>query len=764
MNWKKTLKITGIVILSLVLLAIIANIAINIIIKKQLPNIIKEKNDTAYNFEYEDMNFSVFNNSLSVEKVKVTPKKNVSIRKDIDFLGEVGSISVTGVNFYELLTKKNLKAYTITITEPNITVFKPEVRDTLKSESKLTSSIDIDKITVKKANLKIMSNGGDSLFNQVHNLNAEIDGIHMGEYTAGKDIPFTYQNYEFSIDSVYTKMNDFQYVKSDAILIDKDNFDMTNLRIYPSINSKTFKKNLTDSNTRLNLQVPKVNLKGTDWGYDKLDFYVKVNQINIDSINFNILDQKKQTVFQQAKKDAEKIIQPIIPFRVDVGEINIKKSSFNSLGILDVNNVNINIKGISNRVKERLYINEFNLNKPQFVHVPKKSDKDRSNNEPSPLNDKIIIHKLNVKDANYVLKDKSGKTNQLTVQKFNLTLNNINVDDKTVKEKIPFTYENPKLTTGKIHYNTGENYDIYTNGIEISEHNAMVENLQMKPKHSRKVFNSKLKFGTDHYNITTGKLLFKNMDWGFNAKDVFFLKFREVVLNNIDASIYRNASIPNEIKVNKMYSQKLRELKIGLDVSVLKIVNSKLTYEEETDTSNAPGKLTFSNFNITARNIYSGQGRSSGPQTTIDVSTNFMNSAKLIANWSFNIMNKSEHFKINGEINNFPALAMNPFLKPYMKVSASGTIDKMRFDFNGNNSVCTGTFGMNYKDLKMTLYQKDGKKERKLLSEVGNLFLRDDTKGGVLTTEIKPVERKKDCSFFNFLWLSIMQGLKQTVI
>lgn len=764
MKINKTFKVIGIVLITLVFIGSLGNITINYIIKKQLPNIIEEKNDTAYNFEYEDINFSIFENSISVNNIKVTPKKNVSIRKDIDFLGEVGSISVTGVNFYELLSNKNLKAYTINIIDPNITVFKPEVRDTLKSESKLTSSIDIDRITIKRANLKMMTSGGDSLLNQLHNLSAKIDGIHMGEYTKDKDIPFTYQDYEFSIDSVYSKMNDFQYIKSDAILIDKSNFDMTNFRIFPSINSKTFKNNQTNSNTRLNLQVPKVNLKGTDWGYNKLEFYVNVAQINIDSINFNILDQKKQTVFQQAKKDAENIIQPIIPFRIDVGEINIKKSSFNSLGILDVNNVNMNIKGISNRVQERLQIKEFNLNKPQFVHIPTKSEKDRTNSEPSKLNDKIIIEKLNITDANYVLKSKSGKTNQLTVEKFNLSLSNVNVDDKTVKEIVPFTYESPVLKTGKIHYNTGENYDIYTNGIEIRATDATVQNLEMKPKFSRKAFTSKLKYGTDLYTISTGKLLFKNMNWGFDSSDVFFLKFNEVVLNNIDANIYRNASVPNEMKANDMYSKKLRNLKIGLDVKSVKIVNSKLVYEEETNESNAAGKLTFNNFNININNIYSGYNKNSGPTTTINVNTNFMNSAKLVANWSFNIMNKSEHFKINGEINNFPAIAMNPFLKPYMNVSAAGTIDKLKFDFSGNNSLATGTFGMNYKNLKMTLYKQDGKEKRKFLSDVGNLIIRNDTKGETLTTEIKPVERKKDSSFFNFLWLSIMQGLKQTVI
>ncbi len=54
-------------------------------------------------------------------------------------------------------------------------------------------------------------------------------------------------------------------------------------------------------------------------------------------------------------------------------------------------------------------------------------------------------------------------------------------------------------------------------------------------------------------------------------------------------------------------------------------------------------------------------------------------------------------------------------------------------------------------------------KERKFLTTAANIVVRTDT-DGFKKAEIKPVERTKQKSFFNFLWLCIMQGLKQTVI
>src|SRR5690606_2834201 len=298
MKITKPVKIIGIIALSVLLLAVLVNVAINVIIKNQLPKILEDKNDTAYNLVYNDINFSIFSNSLSIENVELTPKKDTDIKKDIDFFGKIGRVSVSGVNFYELIKNKNLKAFTISIVDPDITVLKPAVRDTLKSASKLSSIIDIDKISVKNAHLKMMTPGNDTLLNDVFNFNAEVNGIHMCEYTAQKDIPFTYTDYHFKIDSLYSLVHDLLIITSKEIEIDHDNISVTNFRMLPYKTSKEIKQNSTETNTRILVDVPKLTLKNTDWGYHNSDLFVKIETISIDSINVNILDQKEQTVLQ----------------------------------------------------------------------------------------------------------------------------------------------------------------------------------------------------------------------------------------------------------------------------------------------------------------------------------------------------------------------------------------------------------------------------------------------------------------------------------
>lgn len=761
MKMNKPVKITVIVLSSLIVLALTVSIGINFLINKQLPKIIAERNDTAYDLTYEDIHFSVLKNSLSINNVLLKPKENTDIKKDIDFFGRVERISISGVNFYELIKNKNLKAFTISVIQPDITVLQSMEKDTLSTTSKLTSVVDIDKISIQKAHLKMMNSSGDSLLHEVYNFNAEIDGIHMGAYTIDKNIPFTYTDYTFKIDSIYSVVNGLQIAKSGTITINQQNLSIDHFRLLPYVSSKEFKNNRTHSNTRFLVEVPKLSLKDTDWGYDEADaLYVRVGTIAIDSMDVKILDQKNETIAQQTQKDIEKVL-PLIPFRLDVGELNIQKSSFNSLGNLDVQNVNIQIKNISNRVEEHLLVEELELNNPEFVHIPSKQRKKQNSNN-KLLNDVVLIDKIKINDAVYTLKDQKGTYNKLTVNGINLSLENIRVDDQTILENIPFTYKNPELSTNRIHFNAGKEYNIYSGGIETNGQNAIVKEVKVVPKMTRSQHASQLKYAEDHYDVTIGTIALNTITWGFDRQDEFYIKLGELVLNQMNASIYRDVSIPRNPKENRLYSYRLRHLDFPMEIGKLKIIHSRLSYEEDTKTSTQPGKLTFSDFNLTASHLYSGYKKRSGPKTQIFVNTKFMQQGDLVVSWQFDIMNSNEQFNINGNLKNFPATAMNPFLKPYMNVNAEGKIDHMVFNFSGNNDTATGEYAMNFENLRMILFNKENK-ERKFLTAAANAVVRTET-DGLKKVEIKPVDRKKDASFFNFLWLCIMQGLKQTVL
>jgi hypothetical protein len=140
-----------------------------------------------------------------------------------------------------------------------------------------------------------------------------------------------------------------------------------------------------------------------------------------------------------------------------------------------------------------------------------------------------------------------------------------------------------------------------------------------------------------------------------------------------------------------------------------------------------------------------------------------MKSAPLKVSWSFNTLDTSDSFTIIGHLQNIKSEEVNPVSKPLMNVETSGTLNEVKFTFNGNRERSTGTFAINYDDLKVDIYKKDGKKKNKITSALGNLVVKNDTKGKLKEVKIG-VDRSKDKSVFNFLWKFVMEGLKETVL
>lgn len=99
-----------------------------------------------------------------------------------------------------------------------------------------------------------------------------------------------------------------------------------------------------------------------------------------------------------------------------------------------------------------------------------------------------------------------------------------------------------------------------------------------------------------------------------------------------------------------------------------------------------------------------------------------------------------------------------------MHATVEGNMQEVRFNFTGNDLNAAGDFGIKYDDLKVTLYNKDTGKVRKVLSTVGNFLVKSNTRDQYHETRIETVARNQDRSFFNFFWNCIQQGLKQTVL
>ncbi|MDM1502372.1 DUF748 domain-containing protein [Myroides marinus] len=772
----KTLLIIGLIIIGLYQGG---KYTLNRFIYKHLPELIAEKNDTPYNFTYEDIEYSPALRRLTVSGITVTPKDTITHKNTTYIKGHLDNIVIQGVAIKELFKTKNLKANKIKLNTLDIVVIQGDTVVEQPKEVNITNIIDINTIAVNNAHIVIKNRANHTRLNEVYNFNADITGVHFAQEVKEKGLPFSYEGYTMSCDSVYNKLNDWHKLTLGKVIINPTSLEVNQVSIESfskTVNSNNLEKNL------LSVNIPKVSLTGTDWGYrDEKHFYLQIGKIETDSTAITIKNNKLKediTIAEQQpkkgkKKNAKKSNTPIVkvvdtipslvPFDLQIGDIKINKLSLDALDTWKTEKMNISISKIVNKAGEQMEINKLLIDSPKITLTPNQVKK-KPSNKTKLLMDRIKLDTLVVNKGAFAIHQRKGDKHTLNIADVNATILNIEINDKTSLNKIPFSYDKTKFTTGAIKYDTQKYYDITADNLSIDNKDLKLTNFVMKPKYSRKKTVSMFRYADDIFTLNAKEITLKDYKWDFDKAGVLLFKTELLNINQLDANIFRDKSPTFNMSIKPMFSKKLRDIPFGLQVNTVAIKNSKLVYEETDKNAVAPGKIMFHNFNATIKNVYSGYGQTKVPTTSIAVNARFMNAAPLRVDWTFNVLNRSDQFNIQGKITNFPANSMHPFLQPYIKASTQGSISLVTFNFSGNNRSATGTYGMKYEDLRVTIYKKDGEKKKKFLSAVGNMFIRKSTKDEVKTVNIKTVDRVQKKSFFNYLWLCIMQGLKQTVL
>jgi len=98
-----------------------------------------------------------------------------------------------------------------------------------------------------------------------------------------------------------------------------------------------------------------------------------------------------------------------------------------------------------------------------------------------------------------------------------------------------------------------------------------------------------------------------------------------------------------------------------------------------------------------------------------------------------------------------------------MNVKVDGAIHKMYFDIEGNNYISNGKMQMDFEDLKLRILDQE-KHKKKVISWLVNLFVKDESGRGLADADIKEVKRDQTKSFWNYFWLNIENGLKNSLI
>ena len=707
-------------------------------------------------------------NQYRLKPIKTNGKKYLPNESQSDVFDiESPKLNLTNTDWgFDHHDKFYFKADLIKFTEPNINIISAKKENKVVKEGVNISAedaqlINIKQLEIENGKVKIWHSNATRPKFYIQNVACNIQGIKLNDLTRTEQIPIDYKTFKIKLDSMYYELNEMQYVRASNLDFTTKNFVLKNFKMKPLISNNQFVNYSTSSNTLLDIEAPILRLNNNEWGFKNDQFYFKTNAIKLDEVNVKILNQKNEKqIAQKAENAANKFL---INFDLNVDTIQIKKSRFLAAQKFDFNNVDITVLGLKNEYSKQLEVNHLIVKNPKFtIFGQPKRVAQRSNNSPNSFHDIINVKNTSVKNGVLEMVPFGKKAANFTLKQFDLGFNNLKVDPKTVKNSIPFIYDGILLKSAGIDFDMSEFYKLNTSNLQFQNGNLVVNKVNLNPKYNRATFVSKLKIEEDIYTVSVNQVKGNGVKWGIDGGKDFYFNADHFTLNQLYANIFRDLAPPDDTKNKTLFSQKLREVKFGLGIKNLNIVNSKLEYEEKGPNTNGTGKLTFSNINAVGKNVNSGFKKSSLPDVILDWKSNFMGS-DMYANWKFNPMDRSERFNIKGYIKNMPARNMDPFIKPYLKVTADGTFNEINFNFTGNNAKAGGDFGITYNNLKVNILKDNGEK-RKLLSAVGNVLVSKNTKGNGKTAKVENIERKQDKSFFNYFLACILDGLKQTLL
>ncbi|WP_294300964.1 hypothetical protein [uncultured Chryseobacterium sp.] len=819
-RWVKKLVIIFGVLLLIILLA---NFGLNIWLKTQLPKYIK--NNTDYKISYKSMEVDLLSGNILSTGITVNNKNPQNINV-IGLQGTVDTLKVSRFGIYDALFNNQISSSDLLLSKPSLNVVLARPVDTRTGKKR--DPFLFENIRINEGNISIFRYTKQKFFSvkdlslYVENLQMTEEDVQdklpivFDKYSIkGTDFFFRPDNvYALQIDRIETKngqmsINKLQLtplvtfeqfkkyypkktqlfqlniekIQFKDILLEKNKISLANANFYNPVlfiytTSAVPIKAKKPFNFELNLQGVKLNnMKVQVMKPDgsKLLYAHKAN-LNINQLRFD--KETREELIPVGYKDFQFSAQDILysnhqDFNVKSFTLTPQKGEFRTISVvpngsaggktamdLTANYIGfaINQWDVADK-KMNLDIKEVLVDQVKGdIKAGETNNKTDKQGNIKGIQFPINIRKVTLRNSD-ITYDKNNQP--LTLNHLNASINNIQLNSKEGGSGMGVAIKSYTVTSDNFLYKT-RFYRMTAGALKADQNNINISKFAMKPLVSRAQFIKMIPVESDLYDIEAAQIT-ANGTWDLFS-DHKSINASNVTIQSADANIFRSKIPADDPKEKPLYSRMLRSIKIPMVVNNLNLKNSVLVYEEDTPESAGPGKLTFSNFNMNVKNLNSAKMKGKPTRVDIKINCSFMNLAPLAVNWNFDVADQRDVFNILGRTTNLPARGINPFIRPYLHVTATGTIQEMLFNFRGNPKGLNGSFNLKHKDLKVAILDKENREKKGFLTAIANLLVKSDSGKLPEDVEVEDVERDPTKSFFNLFWKGIEQGLKKTLI
>jgi hypothetical protein len=390
----------------------------------------------------------------------------------------------------------------------------------------------------------------------------------------------------------------------------------------------------------------------------------------------------------------------------------------------------------------------------------------------------LRIHTVDFKNASFKYVNNNGERPEIdAIENLNVTLKDWLIDANSANDESRiYLLKDVVINLNNYSYSTPDSlYYIKFNRLDFSSSSGIlnVKNFNVEPRYSEREFGSDLGYAKDRYSMQISDIGFTGINLPlYILKHELFAK--EMSIANGSLAVVNNNTLPRKVenKMGQYPHQLLQKAQNKLSIEKLSIKNVDISYAEFDKDGQNKGIVTFDRTWGTISNVTNDEKvKAKNHFMEADLSSSLMGSGKLDVNFKFDLTAKNGDFSYSGSLINMEGKALNRITRPLGLVKFnSGYINKLEFDIHANDHLAKGEVTFAYKDLSVSLLKKAKGEDRLvkqgLMSFLANaLIIRSDNPdaNGVLIKAPVLRERVETASFFNFIWKTLLQGVKYSV-
>ncbi|MCW8312639.1 hypothetical protein K7A41_15510 [Sphingobacterium sp. InxBP1] len=391
---------------------------------------------------------------------------------------------------------------------------------------------------------------------------------------------------------------------------------------------------------------------------------------------------------------------------------------------------------------------------------------------------KIQVEAIQLNDVDFKYTQvQKGVHQDFEIKKVKVRIDDVLIDSTSAQDKQRFYHtkmvdiEVPGFT-----YKTPDGFykiDFDQLKINSKERNVLLTKVAYQPTLNKAAYYKKKGKGGSYIVFKMDTLQLMDFNFGQLSRDKKVYA-QKAVLKNGQLSVYsdKHYKSPATRQIGNAPHMKLMKMSTRLGIDTLVLDNIGISYSEMSDQYSQIGTITFDHTYGTILNVTNDSTKLQKQKLMrANLSTNFMNSGKLLTNFVFDMTSKVGAYTYKGSLGQMDLRLVNKMIRPLLNVEVkSGNLRQIVFDIWANDYRSKGTFKMDYNDLKVNILSEtgdDGRREKKgFLSFMVNQVLfnpgNPDLYGKYTVGHINK-HRDPTHPFFKALWQSLLMGIKQCV-